>query len=170
MSITLVSVGVISLLGLTAIGVYWLVTTRNWRLFVLMLGIVGAGAFFLTEESLVALGAPRARGSRDSSQDVYVVIVLFMCMLLGMLAQYGFKRFEGSRETRQPVDWANLLAPVFASPIVFVPLLGALQNADIDLRRLDAVRIMVFFVAFENGFFWKDYFDHRRRDKFQRGP
>jgi hypothetical protein len=24
---------------------------------------------------------------------------------------------------------------------------------------------MVFFVAFENGFFWKDYFDQRRKEK-----
>ncbi len=48
-------------------------------------------------------------------------------------------------------------------------LLAALQNADVDLENLTAPRMIVFLVAFENGFFWKEYFDHRRKDKEKNG-
>jgi hypothetical protein len=53
--------------------------------------------------------------------------------------------------------------PVLASPIVFIPLLASLQNADPDLSRIDVPGFMIFVVAFENGFFWKEYFDNRKR-------
>jgi hypothetical protein len=64
-------------------------------------------------------------------------------------------------------DFGMFVAPVFASPIVFIPLLAALQNtpAITGTQGFSAVNLMVFFVAFENGFFWKEYFDHRRKAK-----
>ena len=48
---------------------------------------------------------------------------------------------------------------------MFIPLLAALQNTVDNLQNLTAVKMMVFFVAFENGFFWKEYFDHRLKAK-----
>ena len=55
------------------------------------------------------------------------------------------------------------LAPVLASPIIFIPLLASQQNADLDLSRFDIPRFMIFLVAFENGFFWREYFDNRKK-------
>jgi hypothetical protein len=86
-------------------------------------------------------------------------------MLLGMAAQYGYNRFEQPKAERKAFDFGLFIAPIFASPIIFIPLLAALQNADLDLTRLTTPKMMVFFVAFENGFFWKEYFDHRRLEK-----
>ena len=71
-----------------------------------------------------------------------------------------------SDSERQPFNIGRFLAPVFASPIVFIPLLGAFQSMDIDITNLTLPKIMVFFVAFENGFFWKEVVDnHQKRTK-----
>ena len=84
-------------------------------------------------------------------------------MLLGMLAQYGYNYFVTPKSDRKAFDLGVFIAPVFASPVVFIPLLAALQNADIDLTALTIPRMMVFLVAFQNGFFWKDFFDRQRQ-------
>ena len=108
-----------------------------------------------------------AKSGKDS--DLAFAAVLYLFMVLGMLAHYGYHRFEQPKAKRPPFDWGSFLAPVFASPIVVMPLLVALQNARLDLARLDLPRIMLFVVAFENGFFWKEYFDRRRREKSKDG-
>ena len=57
------------------------------------------------------------------------------------------------------------IAPVFASPIVFIPLLTAFQNANVDLNRLTVPKLLIFFVAYQNGFFWKEFFDLKQREE-----
>lgn len=103
-------------------------------------------------------------GMGNGGNDIYFVIVLYLCMLMGMLAQYGYIRYSRPKRRRRKFDFGLFIAPVLASPIVFIPLLAALQNAEIDLRELTTAKMMVFFVAFENGFFWKDYFDNRQKE------
>ena len=93
------------------------------------------------------------------------MIILYLCMLLGMAAQYAHNRFFLPKAQRPEFDFGLFLAPIFASPIIFIPLLAAMQNAEVDLAQLTVPKMMVFFVAFENGFFWKEYFDHRRQEK-----
>lgn len=100
-----------------------------------------------------------------SANDLLFVAALYLFMLLGMLSHFAYHRFENPKRDRHPFDFGTFIAPIFASPIVFIPLLAALQNANVNLNNLDSTRIMVFLVAFENGFFWKDYFDHRREKK-----
>jgi uncharacterized membrane protein len=150
----------LSLLGLLAICVYYFIRSKNIRRFLLQLVILvlcflALYFLFYTPET------PIARG--DTSNDIYFVIVLYFFMLLGMLAQYLYTRLEQPKKERKEFEWGLFLAPIFASPIVFIPLLSALQNANIDLSNLNTTKMMVFFVAFENGFFWKEYFDHRRQ-------
>ena len=108
---------------------------------------------------------PVARGGNGN--DIYFVIVLYFFMILGMLAHNLFTRFSRPKQQRREFDLGMFFAPVFASPIIFIPLLSALQNANIDLRDLTTAKFMVFLVAFENGFFWKEYFDNRRQLKKQ---
>jgi hypothetical protein len=93
------------------------------------------------------------------------VVVLYLCMFLGMVCHYFYSRFLKAKGEREPFDWGNFLVPIFASPIVFVPLLGAFQNADVDLTNLTMPKFMVFFVAFQNGFFWKEVVDNRGKEQ-----
>jgi hypothetical protein len=83
----------------------------------------------------------------------------------GMFAQYLYRYLERPVRYRQKWDWGCFIAPIFASPIVFIPLAAAFQNVDIDLTnpRLKLPQLMIFLVAFENGFFWKEYFDRKRK-------
>ena len=53
---------------------------------------------------------------------------------------------------------------MFAAPIILIPLLAAFQGADIDLAKLTTPRIMMFCVAFQNGFFWKEFFDRKQKE------
>jgi hypothetical protein len=97
------------------------------------------------------------------ADKVAFIVLLYVCMVLGMAGHYLFHLFLTPKIARPTFDFGRFIAPVFASPIVFIPLLSAFQNADIDLSNLTEPRYMVFFIAFENGFFWKEFFDNRVR-------
>ena len=84
-------------------------------------------------------------------------------MLLGMLAHWLYVWLETPQRKRPAFDLGLFLGPVLASPIIFIPLLASLQNTDLNLSQIDIPRFMVFVVAFENGFFWKEYFDNRKK-------
>ena len=153
----------ISLLGLLILAGIRARSTKNWRLFGIQTAAILLFALFL--HAILGFPVPQPDASaRGGSSEISFVIILYAFMLLGMLAQYGFHFFEKPKAKREPFDIGRFLAPVFASPIIFVPLLAALQNANLDLTALDAPRLMLFLVAFENGFFWKDYFDQRRKN------
>ncbi len=130
-------------------------TEFHFQIIVLLVSFVALASLFYEYEELVSKG--------DGDGDIYFVIVLYLFMLLGMGAQYG--HFSRPKKEREEFDLGVFVAPVFASPIVFVPLMAALQNAEVDLQNLTMVKMMVFFVAFENGFFWKDYFDNRQKER-----
>lgn len=103
---------------------------------------------------------------KGPTDDIVLGVALFVSMLLGMLGQVLYRHFSlpASTRRRRRIDWGRFLAPVCASPIVFMPLMVALQNANIDLQALTAPRMMIFLVAFQNGFFWKEHFDRQRAD------
>lgn len=151
----------LSLAALTLILVHRGLRDGNWRgLFLHLVGIAGALVFlrwYFGFPSARPIPSPRG----EEGLDAVLVLALYGCMLLGMLAQYAFKRFERPQARRKKFDVGVFLAPVFASPVVFIPLLAALQKVELDFSRIDAAAVMVFFVAFQNGFFWKEYFDHR---------
>ena len=109
---------------------------------------------FLTPE-------PVARGDNN---EVYFIIVLYLLMVLGMLASYAFQHFSKEKAERKEWDFGLFVAPVFVSPVIFIPLLTAFQQADGD-----SPRMMMFLVAFQNGFLWKEYFDQKRKKVMQDG-
>jgi hypothetical protein len=151
----------LSLAALAALSIYRFIKEKNWRLFIMQMVALALCFWFLRALFGFPIVAPTPRGG----QDVYLVIILYICMLLGMVAHYAYTHFEQPKRRRTKFDVGLFIAPIFASPIIFIPLLAALQNADIDLTQLTVPKTMVFFVAFENGFFWKEYFDHRRQQK-----
>ena len=152
----------VSFCGLLILIIFNFTKNRRWQQSMLHFMLL-AIAFLLIYIFFIA--PKQATGRGDSSQDLYFVIVLYLFMLLGMLAQYIYARLEQPKAMRPKFDLGLFLAPIFTSPIIFIPLLSAMQNANIDLQNLTTPRIMVFLVAFENGFFWKELFDHRRQLK-----
>jgi len=57
----------------------------------------------------------------------------------------------------------TFLMPILASPIVFIPLLTIAAEVN-SPGILSQSKLMVYLVAFQNGFFWKSFFEQRRRE------
>ncbi len=139
--------------------------TARWRLFLVEASsLAGLTWFFYWLFKFpFPIGGTIAKGGQS---DAAVTIVLFACTILGMLAQALYQHFTLplAKRHRTKIDWGLFFAPICASPIVFIPLMVALENADVDLKALTVPRMMIFFVAFQNGFFWKEHFDRQRQD------
>ncbi len=160
MTPTLFYICIASLAGLSIIAVWRVIAYKNAISFTVQ-AITLASGFFL----LFRFFIPDNVVAKGDEQDIAFVIILYIFMLLGMLANYAYAHLSLPKKERKEkqFDWGLFLAPVLASPIVFIPLLAAFQetNPNIPLR----TRIMVFLVAFQNGFFWKEYFDNKRKEK-----
>jgi hypothetical protein len=151
-----------SLTGLCALSFFEyqkLKKTGRLFLWLALLAACGVGYFYIFQNRVAI-----ASKGEQPNQSIFVII-LYICMFMGMSCHYFYSWFLKSTREREPFDWRNFLAPVFASPIVFVPLLGAFQNADVDLTKLTIPKFMVFFVAFQNGFFWKEVVDNRGKEQ-----
>jgi hypothetical protein len=135
-------------------------STRAWSLAVLV-GVAGALVWWL---------APGIDGARDASLDgqttsvneVVSVAVCYVSMLVGMMAEYVYAQAEKGRRTLSFVPMTFVM-PILASPIVFIPLLTIAGEAATG-GVLSRAKVMIYLVAFQNGFFWKSFFDQRRRE------
>lgn len=79
---------------------------------------------------------------------LFVIGVLFICVLTGIFANYFFYR-------KGKFELSAFLKPLVISPIVLLPLIGSVQKT----TEFDTVQIISFGVlAFQNGFFWKEVF------------
>jgi peptidoglycan biosynthesis protein MviN/MurJ (putative lipid II flippase) len=150
-------------IGLAVVTVRWARKTGEWRPFWIGLVPVVAYGIFLNRWFGFPF-EPHITGKGGS--DLVLAGALGICMIVGMLAQYLYRHFERQERNRTKWDWGCFIAPIFASPIIFIPLAAAFQNADIDLAKqpMTLPRLMIFLVAFENGFFWKEYFDRKRKE------
>jgi hypothetical protein len=132
---------------------------KRIRLILLLCILAGCGiVYFRLFQSRALL---ETKGERP--HELAFIIILYLFMVVGMICQYLYSLLIQPRKQRPPFDWGNFLAPLFASPIVSIPMLVAFQNSEIDLTQLTLPRVMVFVVAFQNGFFWKEIFESRRR-------
>ncbi len=105
-----------------------------------------AAVFLSTHETMDAGGQAVPWGT---------VGLLYLAMTLGMVAQYFYF------STRRKFRWRPFIKPFLASPIVFIPLVSAYQNALTSLDAFELGDLMLLLVAFQNGFFWKVVFDKR---------
>jgi hypothetical protein len=56
----------------------------------------------------------------------------------------------------------SFVAPILVSPIVFIPLFT--MFADIDFAGpFTSAKFMIYLVAFQNGFFWRSFFEERMK-------
>ena len=152
----------LSLVALASLSVHRLILDKNWKQFAAQMLGLGLCVFVLNlafDFPFIGLESV-PRGVDDEWK---FIVVMYIFMVLGMAAQFAYNHYSKPRgKRRKKFDFGLFIAPFFASPIIFIPLLAAFMSADIDLSQEHQSRIMLFFVAFENGFFWKDYFDHKR--------
>lgn len=149
-----------SLAGLSVLSVIGFAKEKNAKQFLFGVSTLGiCGIAYL----LVFSRGDGLQSKGSEQPEIGFVVVLYVCMLFGIASHYFYDLLVTPRLSRPPFDIGALLAPMLASPLVFIPLLGAFQSADIDLANLTRPKLMIFLVAFQNGFFWKEVFDNRRR-------
>ena len=150
----------ISLAGLLVLSIVKFVKTKEIGQFVFeFVALAACGGIY-------ALVFQRGQGLLPKGKQPHewaFVIILYGWTLIGMACHYFYGLLMKPKRTRPPFDWGSLLAPMFASPMVFGPLLLAFQGADIDIANLTPPRLMIFLVAWENGFFWKAFVEDRRK-------
>jgi hypothetical protein len=119
----------------------------------LLLLLISSHIVFLPWEAKITPCGGEAEGT--------LIFWLYLSMLAGMLAHYGYVSLERPRGRRRKFDLGVFLAPIFVSPIVFLPLASVLEAT--DPIQANASRLVLFLVSFENGFFWREFFDNRSR-------
>jgi len=150
----------LSLIGFLAILGFQAWRDNSWKAFLFEFG--GLAAFTLLLNALFGFPFPQTLAGKGATQEWVLAIALYGCMVAGMFSQYIYRVLE----KQQPIfTWRGFVAPLFASPIVFIPLLASFEGTGIDVRNTPSPRLMIFLVAFQNGFFWKEYFDSRRKGK-----
>jgi cytochrome bd-type quinol oxidase subunit 2 len=150
----------VSMAGLLLVSGLWALKSGDWRTLITVATGLAAFAFLLNR----LFGFPATVAAMGTREDLALLAALYLCMLTGMFAQYAYRHFERTRRHRTKWDWGLFIAPIFASPIVFVPLATSCISAGLDLKALTTVKFMIFFVAFQNGFFWKEFFDLKRKE------
>jgi hypothetical protein len=150
------------LLATLALSAWRAVRAKSWSAFAIEAVGVGVGVLILNW--LFGFPTPPPVTTKGTKANLAVLATLFASMLLGMLGQVLYAHFSLPRSTRarRSIDWGTFWAPAFASPVIFIPLMATLENADIDLQALTTPRMMIFVVAFQNGFFWKGHFDRQQ--------
>lgn len=150
-----------SMAGLLLVSARWARQAGEWRMFTALAIAIATLVLFLNR----LFGYPETRVvAMGLQEDLALWTALYICMLLGMFAQYCYRHFERPKRNRTRWDWGLFVAPVFASPIVFIPLAESFVSAGLDLRTLTTAKFMIFLVAFQNGFFWKEFFDLKRKE------
>lgn len=124
----------------------------------------GPRVFVLVAAAVVLLSLRPGRVEHMGSLDETAsMIICYAAMLLGMTAEYGYSIAERrARGETAAFDTLTFLLPVFASPIVFIPLLTLTSELGTG-GAFSRARLMVYLVAFQNGFFWKQLFEQRRQ-------
>jgi len=158
MSATLAFVLSISLAAIAGELLYRIATrSKEARLVPRVMTLIAAGGILF----LLRPGRVDHMGSLDETASM---IICYASMLLGMAAEYGYSIAE--RKTRgesTTFDTLTFLMPIFASPIVFIPLLTLTAELGAAGGAFSRTRLMVYLVAFQNGFFWKQLFEQRRQ-------
>lgn len=151
-----------SFAGLLIVCLYRFAVFRNGRVLAAQVTALVAAAAFL----LPLYYTPGDVTPKGDADGWAFVVVLYLFMLLGMAASSGYAWFSQPRDrrVRKKFDWGLALAPIFVSPIVFIPLGVAFLDVQVALDNMKTAQSMTFLVAFQNGFFWKEFFDGKRKE------
>jgi membrane protease YdiL (CAAX protease family) len=136
---------------------------RNWKALIFSLIILGIGAFLLNRY----FGFPQPIETYGPTEETIALVIAYLSMLIGMVAQYFYRQAESGRR-RFKFRLAPFLMPVLISPIVFIPLLSIIQEMGFEGGAFTKSNIMLYFVAFQNGFFWKEIFERQQTVAMQK--
>jgi hypothetical protein len=139
-------------LALLVLDLAYRVFRRGSRLLPTALVVVAAGW-------VVYALAPQGVQERGSSDEIVAIGFCYASMVFGMMAEYGYAQAERGNKKIE-FDLMSFLMPIFASPIVFIPLLTLTSEVAIG-GAFTRPKLMVYLVAFQNGFFWKSFFEQR---------
>ena len=154
MSSVLILIVFASLLGL-AVGVGYIDLAREPRRY------LATTVLLATSLVVFAFALRDTVESKGTIDETAPVVFCYLAMLAGMFAEYGYSQAEHGH-TRLTFVLMDFLMPIFASPIVFIPLLtitADMAQGGVFTRS----KLMVYLVAFQNGFFWKSFFEQRRK-------
>lgn len=107
-----------------------------------LMAAVAAATFILRPEA-----APDRAvfGAADQGFSVMTAVAaMFLSIALGIAARYLF-------ETEKEFDWVALLRPLVISPLLLLPLIGTLDNGELQPLQLVSLSVL----SFQNGFFWQ---------------
>jgi hypothetical protein len=140
--------------GYLLLQLVWQRDAKNWRLF----AFEATGILLLLVFLHLALGmfdfSIREKGQ---DEDLPRLGWLYASMTLGMLSQYLY--FWLLAGEMAPFNLRELLATFLIAPVVFIPFYNTIKGSWSD----GSIHWLVCLVAYENGFFFKNTFDQRRR-------
>jgi hypothetical protein len=158
-----------SLLAAAAVVVFKLFRGGNRALFIVQLIVLlTAGLFFQWILGFHWSTAYTARGTVEESS--LFVVWLYLSMLSGMAANSAYEHLGPHATPGTHPQWGTLLAPALVSPIVFLPLAASFDASSSTIGTGHrAPHLMLLLVAFQNGFFWQDFFRRRTRGYAAKG-
>jgi hypothetical protein len=139
-----------------------LVCELAYRVFTKGSGLLPRTVVVLAAGWVVYALAPKAVQARGSSDEIVAIVFCYLSMVFGMMAEYGYAQAERGNKKLE-FEPMSFLMPIFASPIVFIPLLTLTSEVAIG-GAFTRPKLMVYLVAFQNGFFWKSFFEQRRAE------
>ncbi|TKJ40367.1 hypothetical protein CEE37_08550 [candidate division LCP-89 bacterium B3_LCP] len=148
----------ISLLGFFISTLYINVKAGRWKTLIIHVVILGVIILILNR----VFKFPQIITTMGPGQETIIIIFCYICMVIGMSAQYLYQQAQSDND-RIKIKMAPLLMPIFVSPIVFIPLLAIIQDIPMGSGALTKSRLMLYFIAFQNGFFWKEIFEKQRQ-------
>jgi len=148
---------VLSILGLGLILLLTLVKKRGSRTLVIQVLVLTVYALILN--GVFGFTKPAHIKARGSTEEIALIGSVYLFSILGIVAQVLSTRMQ-----LPEIDWPrfevrSLVASVLASTIIVIPLMTVFDSESLKLGQWGGPRFVIFFVAFQNGFFWKDYFD-----------
>ena len=156
MSPTVYSTLMVSLIGAVVALVIVAARRNEVRLWVvtMLVALLSAGVWYATP-------SPFGTRADDDAQEIAAVAICYIAMLLGMMAEYVYRQAENGQD-RLTFTPMTFVMPILVSPIVFIPLVTISAEVK-DASILSQAKLMVFLVAFQNGFFWRSFFEQRRQ-------
>jgi hypothetical protein len=144
------------------VSVVMLVVELAYRAFTKAGGLLPRTLIVLAAGWIVYAVAPRAVQTRGASDEIVAIAICYLSMVIGMMAEYGYAQAERGNKKLE-FELMSFLMPIFASPIVFIPLLTLTSEVAMG-GAFTRPKLMVYLVAFQNGFFWKSFFEQRRAE------
>lgn len=139
-----------------------LVVELAYRAFTKRGGLLPRTLIVLAAGWIVYAVAPGVVQTRGASDEIVAIVICYLSMVFGMMAEYGYAQAERGNKKLE-FELMSFLMPIFASPIVFIPLLTLTSEVAMG-GAFTRPKLMVYLVAFQNGFFWKSFFEQRRAE------